>query len=147
MKGNQDRRIARLEQRSRSGNELFYLAWGRTDDEIEDALADAGLLDGDTVVRGVWPNAGALPPSRSIEDTWGALSREEDDALHDILERRVMAHTTAAEREAADAERGGGADSRCAHLSDVALISLALGEAWGAGRGMGATLTDWLKGK
>ena len=64
-----DRRMARLERRLRPPRGLFFLAWGRDQDEIEAALtraAKSGLIGvGDTVVRATWPEGEPMPSPRA----------------------------------------------------------------------------------
>jgi hypothetical protein len=82
-------RVFKLEAKRRQRTGLFFLAWGRNENEavaIVDRLkADGKLNDGDVVVAGTWPHAGPMPASRWIKT--GELSRQERDALDDEIER------------------------------------------------------------
>src|SRR4051794_34789615 len=86
-----DRRVLRLELRRRSPRGLFFLAWGRTDEEVEQRLAEAeaaGLLcDGYSIICAVWLGQAPMPQCRWIEDKIIALARDEFEQLGNIVER------------------------------------------------------------
>ena len=124
-----DRRMARLERRLRPPRGLFFLAWGRDQDEIEAALtraAKSGLIGvGDTVVQATWPEGKPMPPCRWIVDEMGALTREELDALGENIMTRAETEGWSRSSEPSD-ER-----NEARQLTDEALIGLALGLPWG----------------
>lgn len=85
------RRLDRIETARRPPKGLFFVAWGRTPDEIEAALEQAraagAIADRAPVVRCLWP-AGAVPPaSRWVRDEFHEIDRPEFDALMDEVDR------------------------------------------------------------
>jgi hypothetical protein len=99
MRSGLTNRIVRLETARGRADGLFFVAWGRDQEEIEQTLADArasgAVRDGDTVVRAVWPNQTPLPRSRWVPNQIEALSPAEFDALADMSEAIIAAECDA----------------------------------------------------
>src|SRR5215207_3582595 len=85
-------RLRKLEAKRRPAGGVFFLAWGRSEAEIERALANAKARgevgQGDTVVRALWTGHNGGPASRWIASCRGDLSPAEDDALFEEMKRR-----------------------------------------------------------
>jgi hypothetical protein len=123
-------RIVRLETARGRADGLLFVAWGRDQAEIEQALADAresgAVRDGDTVVRAAWPNQTPLPLSRWVPNQrWApdSLSESEFDALADMARELVAdARSGQAPAPGAFAVQPRSADY-IANLSDVQLFA------------------------
>jgi hypothetical protein len=116
-------RLRKLEGVGRRG--LFFLAWGRTEAEIEQAVVRArraGLIKrGNRVVRAVWPGRNGMPPSRWISG--GDWSAEEEATLFAEIERRIAPEALAADRRS-DFET----EAKLHAMSNAELLALALSE-------------------
>lgn len=98
-----ERRMRKLEGR-RSGTVAFYLAWGRTHEDADQALQrawDAGTVSsrGDAAVL-VWPDPDPVPPSRWITLGGGrqcpVAGREREvlrGSIASEIERRTASHS------------------------------------------------------
>jgi hypothetical protein len=127
-------RLRKLEAKRRPAEGEFFLVWGRSPVETEQAVAAAkaqGTVGrGDTVVRALWTGQNGGPPSRWIGSSRGDLSPAEDDALMAEMERRWEAMASAEERAAAcAANHNEPPDPRIRQMTDAALVAAALGEA------------------
>ena len=86
-----ERRLAKIETARRPPKGLFYVAWGRTPEEIETALALARaagtIADGDPVVRCAWPIEYPMPASRWALDDFHEFDKPEFGALMGEVDR------------------------------------------------------------
>src|SRR3954463_5020203 len=85
-------RLRKLEAKRRPPEGVFFLAWGRSEAEIERALANAKAQGevgrGDTIIRALWTGHNGGPASRWIANCRSDLSEAENDALVEEMKRR-----------------------------------------------------------
>ena len=93
-------RVFKLEAKRRQRTGLFFLAWGRNENEavavVDGLKADGSLDDSDVPVAGTWTHVDSMPTSRWIRN--GGLSRQEHNVLVDEVARvyeHFLARTSA----------------------------------------------------
>lgn len=135
-----ERRLAKIEASRRPPRGLYFVAWGCTPAEIEEAMSRARrtghIADGEPIVRCAWPVEYPVPESRWVRNQmrefdrieFGALMGEVDRfqdelcaALHAEIERQDGIAT--APPMADDAEPR---DEKARTMTDAALIGVAL---------------------
>ena len=125
-------RLRKLEAKRRPAEGVFFLVWGRSPAEIEQAVTAAKtsgtIVRGDTVVRAVWTGHNGGPPSRWIANCRSHLSPAEDDGLFEEMKRRgVEAYGAEAVAEVL-ARPIAHPDTWASRLTDAQLFAAALGE-------------------
>ena len=121
-------RLRKLEVKRRPAG-AFFLAWGRSEAEIERTVADAkaggSIGRGDTLVRVLWTGQDTMPASRWIGSCRGDLSPDEEDALTAELERLCAeVHSPEEITASVTAPR----DLQVMHMTDAQLLAVALGK-------------------
>ena len=85
-----ERRLQKVEAGRRPPRGLFYIAWGRTPEEIERGLEEArqagAIKTGDPVVRAPWPFGPEIPPNRWARDEIMHFTRPEFGALMGLVD-------------------------------------------------------------
>jgi hypothetical protein len=138
---NLERRLAKIEASRRPPRGLYFVVWGCTSAEIEEAVSRARqtehIADGEPVVRCAWPAEYPLPAPRWAHDGFhsfnkiefgalmGEVDRYSDDlraALRKEAQRRGEPDLTEAEINAVDARQ----DDKIRGMSDAALIGIVL---------------------
>lgn len=136
-----ERRLSKMEASRRPPRGLFFVAWGLTPDEIEEAVSRARrtghIADGEPVVRCAWPVEYPIPGCRCARNhmhefdriEFGAMMGEVDRfqdgwrlALREEVERRGEPDLDPAEIEAPQPHR----DEKARVMTDAALIGAVL---------------------
>ncbi|WP_407530127.1 hypothetical protein [Methylobacterium oryzisoli] len=86
-----ERRLRRIEKRPAGVS--FFLVWGKTPEEAQDAMRVAGV--GEAVLL-IWPHSDPVPPSRRVvfDDDGGSLSEmtsQERAILRNAIEAELAA--------------------------------------------------------
>lgn len=103
-----ERRLAKIEAARRPPRGLYFVVWGCTAAEIEEAVNQSRqsghIADGELIVRCAWPAEYLLPAPRWAHDDSHAFNRTEFGALMGEVDR--YHHALLAEVQA-EADRGG----------------------------------------
>src|SRR3954469_7318551 len=85
-------RLRKLEAKRRPPEGVFFLAWGRDEQEADEMVARAHaaltLQPNDRVVKVPWPWPHGMPASRWVQRTIGAFGRAEFGALVLLIQLR-----------------------------------------------------------
>lgn len=85
-----ERRLRRIEEKRPAGVP-FFLVWGRTPEEAQDAMPGAGVAK---AVMLIWPHSGPVPPSRRVvldDDGLSKMSSQERAILRHAIEAELAA--------------------------------------------------------
>jgi len=138
---NLERRLSKIEAARRPPRGLYFVVWGYTAAEIEEAVSRARqtghIADGEPIVRCAWPAEYPMPTPRWAHDDMhtfdriefgalmGEIDRYQDDlraALHAEARRRGEPEPDEAEIEAVSPRM----DEKARTMSDAVLIGIVL---------------------